>query len=252
MDDLRLITAREALEREPCIAARAALLSPSTGVFDVEDYLRTLAGHVQAAGGMMITEADAIAVDRSAARLIVQTREKGKLTARFVVNAAGLYADEAARLCGDERHTIYPCRGEYATVIPAKARLIRGLVYPPPEHLSLGVHLTKTIFGELLIGPTAQYISQKNNYEWGRMEPREFLSPAQRLCPALRESDLRWGPSGIRPKRYGPGEAAADFFIERQPDDPRIVHLVGIESPGLTAAPAIGEMVRTMILETDS
>lgn len=250
VDDLALIDPAAIRAREPHVAARAALLSPSTGVFDVADYMQTLAGHLQAAGGAVVTEAEVTAVDRGP-RLTVHTQAKGAVSARYVVNAAGLYADEVARLCGDDRHTIYPCRGEYATVIPAKARLINALVYPPPEHLSLGVHLTKTVFGELLLGPTAQYIKQKNNYEWGRLQPREYYAAAQRLCPALRESDLRWGPAGIRPKRYGPGEPAADFFIECQPDDPRIVHLIGIESPGLTASPAIGEMVRNLIQEKE-
>jgi len=129
---------------------------------------------------------------------------------------------------------------------PRRAHLINGLVYPVPRAISLGVHLTRTAAGELWIGPDARYIESKTDYESDRRDPVDFYDEAARLCPSLRAEDLRLGLSGIRPKRYGPGQAPLDFLIEQQPDDPRIIHLVGIESPGLTAAPAIGRMVSEM------
>ncbi len=242
-DDLTLIDAAAANKREPHVALKAALLSPRTGIFDAAEYLHQLAGRAQAAGALLLTDAQVVAVDRNGSALTLHTRAKGAVQARTVVNAAGLYSDEIARLCGDGRHRIHPCRGEYAAVIPARAHLIDALVYPVPAAVSLGVHLTKTVHGELWVGPTSRFIDDKENYEGERQEPNEFFAAAHRLCPALRESDLRLGQTGIRAKRYGPGEADADFFIERQVDDPRILHLVGIESPGLTASPAIGRLV---------
>jgi glycerol-3-phosphate dehydrogenase len=166
-----------------------------------------------------------------------------------LVNCAGLYADVVANICGDHRHTIHPCRGEYASVIPRKTDLISGLVYPVPAKVSLGVHLTKTAGGELWLGPTAKFIESKTDYEDRRLKPEEYLAEAKKLCPALTVDDLRLGSSGIRPKRYGPGENQLDFFIDHQPDDGRIIHLVGIESPGLTASGAIGEHVEKMVRE---
>jgi len=249
VDDLELIDAAAVRKREPHVAAEAALWSPSSGIFDAAEYLKVLAGRAQEAGALLLTDAEVIAVERKSDEIVAVTENKGAVTCRVLVNAAGLYADDVARLCGDDRHTIYPCRGEYAMVIPAKARLVNGLVYPTPGTISLGVHLTKTVHGELWVGPNANFIEHKENYEWARLRPAEFFPEAHRLCPALRESDLRMGHSGIRAKRYGPGEPRADYLIEPQPDDGRIVHLVGIESPGLTAAPAIGEMVRDMVAE---
>jgi len=248
-DDLTLVDAAVANKREPHIALKAALLSPRTGVFDAAEYLHQLAGRAQAAGTLLLADARVVAVDRDGPALTVHTHAKGAVLARTVVNAAGLYSDEIARLCGDGRHTIHPCRGEYATVVPARAGLIEALVYPAPAAVGLGVHLTKTVHGELWVGPTARFIDDKENYEGERQQPHELIAAAQRLCPALRASDLRLGQSGIRAKRTGPGEAEADFFIERQEDDPRIVHLVGIESPGLTASPAIGRLMRQLIAE---
>jgi len=248
---LELIDRPAALRREPNIAAAAALFSPDTAVFDVPDYLNTLAGRAQAAGALLVENAEVLDVGPGAAEVEISTRHKGTLTARFLVNAAGLYADDIARLCGDDRHRIYPCRGEYATVVPSRWSLINGLVYPPPDRLGLGVHLTRTIDGDLWLGPNARYIERKDDYYYGRRPPGEFLEAARRLCPALSLEHLRWGGSGIRPKRYGPHEEAKDFFIERQPDRPNIVHLIGIESPGLTASPAVAELVADLISEAD-
>lgn len=243
VEGLQLVDAGETKRREPHVSAVGALRSPASGVFDVADYIHSLAGHVQAAGALLINQAQVTAVDLQAHAITVHTEGKGRLSGRCLVNAAGLYADDIAAMCGDKRHTIYPCRGEYATVIPAKARLIKGLVYPVPGQISLGIHLTKTAAGELWVGPSARYIEHKENYEWGRLRPVDFHAAARRLFPALRASDLRMGPSGIRPKRVESDEPSADFHIDRQPDEPRVIHLIGIESPGLTAAPAIGRMV---------
>jgi L-2-hydroxyglutarate oxidase LhgO len=104
------------------------------------------------------------------------------------------------------------------------------------------VHFTRTVDGELWLGPDARWIADKSDYETNRRPAVDFLPAAQRLCPALAAEDLRLGPSGIRPKRSGPGAPQLDFFIEPQPDEPRILHLIGIESPGLTASPAIALM----------
>ncbi len=247
VDDLELIDAAEARRIEPNVVCKAALSSPSSGVMDAGSYLRVLEGRAQSAGALMVNEAAAVGVDRQPDRITVHTSQKGPISGRVLVNAAGLFADEVADLCGDGRHTIHPCRGEYAVVVPGKADLIRGLVYPVPSRLGLGVHLTKTAQGELWLGPDARFIEKKDNYESNRRPPEDFLADAQRLCPSLRPEDLRLGPTGIRPKRAGPGEPRPDFFIAPQGDDPRIIHLVGIESPGLTAAPAIARLVGRLV-----
>jgi L-2-hydroxyglutarate oxidase LhgO len=249
VEGLVMLDRSAALRREPNINVLAALFSPVTGVFDVGAYLHTLAGHAQAHGALLIADAEVQAIDRSPRGIVAQTRQKGAVTAARLVNAAGLHADTVARLCGDARHTIHPCRGEYATVIPRRAGLINDLVYPLPSPIHLEVHFTKTVDGELWLGPNVKWITRKDDYESDRRPPQDFLPQAQRLCPTLCADDLRLGPSGIRPKRHGPNEPMPDFFIERQPDEPRIVHLVGIESPGLTASPAIARHVADWLTE---
>ncbi len=166
--------------------------------------------------------------------------------ARCVINAAGLYADEIARLLGPRPWTIYPVRGEYCEVRGPRAQLIQNLVYPLPhaDGLSLGLHFTKTVWGTLLLGPTATYVDGKDNYERNRMTIPEFAADVKELAPEIEESDLQLAYTGLRPKLVPPsGKGIVDFVIEPDHEFPQVIQLVGIESPGLTAAPAIARHV---------
>ena len=178
----------------------------------------------------------------------------GEIEARCLVNAAGLYADDVAAMLGNNSYRIYPVRGEYCEVVRSKSSLVNGLVYPLPhaDLLGLGVHiLTKTVWGTLLVGPNARYIEEKDNYERDRESVEAFAQGARHLLPNIEARDMMPSFSGIRPKLVAPGEnGTKDFIIERDPVHPYAIHLVGIESPGLTAAPSIAEQVAHMVWET--
>lgn len=246
VESLEIVNRAFIVHREPAVHAVAAIYSPETGIVAAEALIAALLRSAQALDAIFLAGAKVIAAECKPDCIVLRT-DREAIGARTVVNAAGLYADDVSRLLEGEAFTIYPCRGEYAELAPVQRRMINALVYPLPHQHGLGVHLTRTIDGAVLLGPTARYQARKDDYEDGRLPLDTFLEPAQRLLPSLSLADLRLSGSGIRPKLNPPHESFADFLIRRDRDNPRIVHAAGIESPGLTSCLAIGKLVSELV-----
>jgi glycerol-3-phosphate dehydrogenase len=259
VEGLRLIGPEEIRKREPHICGSAAIVVPSTGIVSAEELVHAYARIATGQGAEIVTHARVVSLEPVAGAIRVGLRigdeedvQDEMIEARCVINAAGLYADEVAALMGNKSWKIYPVRGEYCEVRGPRASLINDLVYPLPhsDGLSLGVHFTKTLWGTFLLGPTATYVDSKENYEKNRLPIAAFAESAKTLLPEIEESDLQIGYSGLRPKLVPPtGHGIADFVIERDPAVPQAIQLVGIESPGLTAAPSIAEHVAELVAE---
>jgi glycerol-3-phosphate dehydrogenase len=260
VEGLSIVGPKEIKAREPHIRGTAALDVPSTGIVSAEDLVRTHARLATENGANIVTHARVVALTPTGGALRVDLEigdedsvQRESIEARCVVNAAGLYADEVAAMLGNKSWKIYPVRGEYCEIRGARSNLINSLVYPLPHHdgLSLGVHFTKTLWGTVLVGPTATYVEGKDNYERARLPIRDFAESAKTLLPEVEERDLQLGYSGLRPKLVPPtGTGIADFVITRDPAVPQAIHLVGMESPGLTAASSVAQHVAQLVGET--
>jgi glycerol-3-phosphate dehydrogenase len=261
VEGLRLIDREEIRAREPNVEGFQALHVPSTGILSSEDLVKTYARVAADRGANIVTRAKVERLEPFDGGIRIHSAA-GEIETRCLINSAGLFADEVAGLLGSKlaRHKIYPVRGEYCEIVRSRQDLIKALVYPLPhaDGVSLGMHLTKTLSGSVLIGPTARYVDDKNDYEREREPVEYFAAGAKALLPTIEASDLVPAYSGIRAKLIPPHtspaastfqKSMADFIIERDPDFPSVIHLMGIESPGLSSAPAIGEHVFEIVTE---
>jgi L-2-hydroxyglutarate oxidase LhgO len=233
----------------PGVRAEIALHSAETGIVDPVELCRSLQTSAEERGAEFVFQSAVTGIARAGAGYRLES-SRGPIDAELVVNAAGLYADDIARLAGVAKYRIFPCRGDYFSVSPG-AGLPDQLVYPVQRKgaLGVGVHLTLALDGSLRLGPDTRYVESKEDVgEFPGLEAkrRAFLDAAKRYLPALTLDQLRYDSCGLRPKLRAPADAEERDFVVAE-DLPGFVNLVGIDSPGLTAALAIAERVGAMV-----
>jgi L-2-hydroxyglutarate oxidase LhgO len=250
---IEIVDGARAARLEPAVRGHAALLSPRSGVVDPLSLALSFAAEAEARGAAIALRTELIAIERAGQRHLLVARGGDGALARLacaaVVNAAGLGAERVAAAAGFEPAArgwrIRPCKGDWFALAPAAALRLARLVYPlpSPEGL-LGIHASLDLGGRLRLGPDAEWVAEPR-YDVDPAKADAFAAAASRLLPGVRADWLVPDGAGVRPRLSGPGEPARDFVIEEGSHDGRagFVNLIGIESPGLTAAPAIAERV---------
>jgi L-2-hydroxyglutarate oxidase LhgO len=242
--------------REPQVRAVAALYSPRTGIVDADAVCLSFAAELEAGGGTILPRAELVAVEAAAPGFRLRVRGPDgaleQVSCAALVNAAGLESDHVAALAGLDvdalGYRIHPCKGDYFAVAPGAPLRTRGLVYPVPGGPGLGIHVTRDLGGRVRLGPDASYVDRAG-YRVDPAKAEPFAAAVGRFLPGMRPEWLTPDGAGIRPKLSGPGEGFRDFVVREETDRglPGLVDLIGIESPGLTAAPAIGERVAQLL-----
>ena len=239
------VTPRGLRSLEPHLRSCGGLVIPSVCVIDPAAFVEALRADAEATGTAFAFKNRVIGIDADSTSHLVTTDRK-TIRAACLINAAGLYADDIASLAlHNKKYTIYPLRGEYYEVLEQHKSLIGRLVYPalPRQATGKGIHFSPRPNGQLFVGPNEMAVQDKTDYTSHKTPPDVFIETLRKFLPALTERDLRWAYSGIRPCVMAEDGRKSDFIVAVDREDPPVVNLIGIESPGLSAALALARYV---------
>jgi glycerol-3-phosphate dehydrogenase len=238
--NLEIISADKLFELEPNLNPKAkyALYAPSAGIISPYELTIALADNAVINGVEILLETKVIDIKYTNNQVISVVTNKGIIETRIVINAAGLYADEIAEKIGDN-FKIKPRKGEYQLFDKQWGNLVNHILFPIPTKLSKGILVAPTVHGNLLIGPNSYLVKEKDNLATTEGGINEVYEGAKKLIPHLPHQDLVTSFAGLRANIEG----RDDFIIEVSKRVRGFINVAGIESPGLSSAPAIAEMV---------
>ena len=246
---LRLLDEDEIRSIAPGVGGIGGMFSERTAIFDPFEFCIAHAENAMDNGVDFSFESEVTAI-RKESDVFSVTTSKGIFKARLVVNSAGLYCDKVSAMAGVDKYKIYPCRGQYYILDKVADRLLDIPAYPVPKPGigGLGVHLTPTIDGNIIIGPSAEYLDDPDDTATTAEVMDKLFAEAKALLPAIERRYIIGNYCGIRPKQAPESEGGfRDFVIKEEETCPGLINLIGIESPGFTASVPIARMVRDMI-----
>lgn len=251
---LEFLSRDEVKKLEPNVNALTAIFSPETGIIDSYGLMRCFVGKARYSGAEIVYRAKVIGIEKLANKYKVAVEDSGggfSFLTSVLINSAGLGSDRIAELAGIDvvkaDYELHYCKGEYFS---CRQGLTQRLVYPvpKPDEGSLGIHITPALQGRTRLGPNAFYV-EEIDYKVDEKRKQEFYDSVKMILPSIEYNDLEPEFAGIRPKLQGPGEDFRDFVIRHEHDKglQGFINLIGIESPGLTASPAIAKYVGGMV-----
>jgi len=254
--NLTMLSQQELKQLEPNVSGVAAIFSPLTGIVDSHGLMRCFLGKARDNGTQIAYKTEVVSIDQVSGGYKVGVEEPGgsfSFTSRAVINCAGFNSDKVAAMCGidiiEAGYKLYYLKGEYYTLNPVKGRMVNRLVYPMllPGFL-IGIHTVTDVSGRTRLGPHFYYVSEID-YGMDSSQKQLFYQSSRRLFPFVEYDDIEPESAGIMPRVYAKGEGFREFVIRHEYDRglPGFINLIGIESPGLTASPAIARYVSSLV-----
>ena len=240
---IELCSRERILELEPKLNydTVGGLYAPGGGIIEPYRFVFALVESAQKNGVGLHTNFRVNAAQWNGELWSIHAEDGRTIHARYAVNAAGLFADEVSAIFGGEEFTIKPRKGEYFLM----DRLTRAnpdrVVFPVPSAVSKGMLVIPTVEGTVLVGPTADETESKADFSTTNEQLERILKSGKTMIPFLSSGDVITSFAGLRPC------LGDDFYIEPSQQAPAFVQVAGIQSPGLTASPAIGEYVKNIL-----
>lgn len=249
---LEILNREQMRMKQPGVEGISALWSPTTGIICPYGLTIALAENAKTNGVDFFLGREVTGITRNGNGFRVKTSSGEHFETMVLINAAGLFSDRICAMVGIHDYKIYPCRGEYLILDKRLQGSLSVLVYPAPGKggSGLGIHLTSTVDGNILIGPSNEYVEGTEDVACTAQILAQLKEEGRELLPEVSAADFIRSFSGLRAKQTPPEVGGfKDFVIEKRDDVPGFINLVGIESPGLTSSPAIAFMVRDYVSE---
>ncbi len=220
--------------------AIAALYAPTAGVICPMEVVNFLFFNAVTNGVTPFMGHTVTGFTKEGDTLTTVVTDKGEISAKMVINAAGVFGDIVSEMAGIDSYTITPRKGEYILLEPNNAYNVNRIIFPTPTETSKGVLVTKTITGDILLGPTAVNLGddERENIRTTREGIDEIIAKTKQLVPSLSTRLTVKTFAGLRAQPN-----TNDFIIEDYETPSNFINAIGIRSPGLTSAPAIAEYV---------
>jgi glycerol-3-phosphate dehydrogenase len=239
---LEIVDGKWIQKNEPNLSREidCALFGPTAAVINPYEVIYAMAENAASNGVGIYCESEVISIEELGSNRWKVKTSSSDYTTRYVINAAGLSADTISQMAGIRAPRIIPWKGEEFILDRHADRLTKSIIFPVPQRETKGILVIPTVDGNTMIGPTAEEVDDRDDLTTSEAGKQKVLRSIQRIVPSIREDQIIASFAGLRPTI-----AEDEFYIREQRDG--LVNIVGIKSPGLTAAPAIAEHVVGML-----